>query len=82
MPKPTVTQMQSKLHEIYPELGNEPLFIIRGQDICAPTIIELYMDLAREKGVEPAFSLKVLNRAREFRDWQQAHNEVLKIPDL
>ena len=60
---------------------DEPVFLIRGQDINAPYAIEVWADLAERNGAAP----KIVQMARDHADlvanWQ-ANNDIAKIPDL
>lgn len=68
---------------------DEPIFIIRGKDSLAPTIIDLYdliyMSTAKVQGVEEHKAMEFSDGVREIydevREYQHAHADVVKVPD-
>ena len=59
---------------------DEPVFVIRAQDIAAPVIVELYaLHLTTLHGVRPEKVESARKVAREMRRWQQTHD--VKLPD-
>lgn len=61
--------------------GDEPVFIIRAQDILAQEAVFEYGALAAERGASEEFVESVRRRESEIRDWQQAHPDSVKVPD-
>lgn len=62
---------------------DEPVFLIRGQDKCAPAAIRAYADFAQLTGADP----EVCQATRAFADyieytWQGRPNPDPKIPDV
>jgi len=66
------------LQEGIPE--EEPVFVIRGQDVCAPETLDRYADLAEVVGAGPAFVSAVRAHADRMREWQRT--VARKVPDL
>jgi hypothetical protein len=63
---------------------DEPLFVLRAQDVIAPIIVELYaVHLAGRRGqggqVNQAKVESVRKAARAMRVWQESH--PTKVPD-
>ncbi len=70
------------LGETSTAFGNdEPVFLIRGQDICAPAAIATYAEMARLAG-----SAEIADRAAEWADrvraWQASPEGRIRRPDL
>lgn len=63
---------------IIPE--DEPVFIIRGQDLLGPEILRKYAYAARRVGAEDDIIQAVLDHAEAMEEWQLEH--VVKVPDL
>lgn len=59
---------------------DEPVFVIRGQDILAPQAVAHYAALARKLGLEH-FAQEVEARAVELMRWQAANASRVKVPD-
>lgn len=61
--------------------SDEPLFLIRAQDIAAVPAVKAYMERARDTGA----SRKMLNGVQDsivaITEWQAANPERLKVPD-
>lgn len=83
---------KDKYVEIKEALGipeDEPIFIIRGKDSLAPTMIDLYdllyMSTAKTQGVEAAAAMEFSDGIRAVYDevfsYQREHPEFVKVPD-
>lgn len=63
---------------------DEPIFIIRGQDILAVAAIARYRNLAavieKERPIEDWFA-SLDQQIEEFKKWQEDHPRLVKIPD-
>lgn len=59
---------------------DEPVFLIRGKDICAPATLEKWCEEARKYGVDQSMIDKVQSHADYIRVWQ-IENES-KVPDM
>jgi hypothetical protein len=58
---------------------DEPLFVLRAQDIIAPTIVELYALHCAGARVNQEKVDRVRRAARAMRMWQQMHGA--RLPD-
>jgi hypothetical protein len=56
--------------------GNEPLFVLRGQDTLAPLVVEFWAKLAFQKGVPLAKRLEARRLADQMKRWPER-----KVPD-
>ena len=59
---------------------NEPVFLIRGQDLAAPEALRAYAVLAHSKGASIELVAATLGHARQMEAWQRL--VAPKIPDL
>lgn len=59
---------------------NEPVFLIRGQDLAAPGTLDDYADRAESLGASEEMVQSVREHAESMRRWQQDHVEG-KVPD-
>lgn len=59
---------------------NEPVFLIRGQDVVAPDVVEFWATKAHEAGVDSRMVEAARKHASRMRRWQAEHGS--KIPDL
>lgn len=59
---------------------NEPVFLIRGQDLAAPDTLREWAKLAHQNGADNAIINKVLDHARAMEKWQR--EVARKTPDL
>ena len=48
----------------------EPVFLIRGQDVCGPETLRRWADLNEQKGGDPLLSLAVKKQALTMEMWQ------------
>ena len=75
--RPDYNRIQDPDHLI-PE--NEPVFIIRGQDIAGPDTLRIWAALATARGARSDITRAALSQADTMEQWQLIH--VKKIPDL
>lgn len=76
-------------HDVYPQvkqlLGiqeDEPIFILRAQDIVTVSTIHAYAMYAKEAGQEDEAWLEhVRADASEFSEWQAENADRVKLPD-
>lgn len=59
---------------------DEPVFLIRGQDIAAPITLRYWATAARHHGASQDIIDLVVEHAQEMERWQLAHGA--KTPDL
>lgn len=59
---------------------DEPVFLLRGQDIVAPQTVEFWAQFAEEAGAAPDIVSAALRQAREMKNWQKEHG--YKVPDM
>lgn len=59
---------------------DEPVFLIRGQDMNAPAALRRYAALAQESGASRDLIDKVVDHAEAMERWQEIHG--FKVPDL
>ena len=59
---------------------NEPVFLVRAQDILAPEIMRLWAMLHRVQGGDPHMSELVEKHAEKTKQWQGTHG--CRIADL
>ena len=57
--------------------ADEPVFILRAQDINAPEIIAEYS----ERCTNPELAGATEELAKSFFDWQQKNEDRIKVPD-
>jgi len=60
---------------------DEPVFLLRGKDICAPEIIERWAYVAGQAGASKTITDAALYQAQAMREYQQGLGEC-KIPDM
>lgn len=61
---------------------DEPIFVLRGKDILAASIIAQYHTQFQKHGPDnSAFLTQVSNRLKEFQDWQNANTNRVRYPD-
>lgn len=75
----TPTDRNRRIFREATEAG-EPVFVIRAKDRHAPSAILAYATIASESGDEFASALDEL--VNEVEDWQAAHPDAVKTPDL
>jgi hypothetical protein len=59
---------------------DEPVFLIRGQDLAAPDALRAYAKLAHKAGAANDVITATLDQARRMEDWQRTR--ARKTPDL
>ncbi len=59
---------------------NEPVFLLRGKDVCAPAAIEAWCAIARKYGVEDEMIKAAARHANLMREWQA--NVEKQVPDM
>lgn len=70
-------RIQDPEHKI-PE--DEPVFVLRAQDICAPPTVMVWAYMAELAGADPNIVLAAHNQVANMITWQQRHGR--KIPDM
>ena len=64
--------------ELIPE--DEPVFLLRGQDIAAPATLCFWANKVEANGGDPKIIASARSQARDMRLWQEKHGG--KVPDL
>lgn len=59
---------------------DEPVFLLRAQDVAAPDTVEYWEILARRAGARKNITDAAKNQAEAMREWQREHG--MKIPDM
>lgn len=59
---------------------DEPVFLIRGQDIAGPTTVLCWANLAEKYGASKEIVESAKLQAKLMADWHQSHGS--KVPDL
>jgi len=59
---------------------DEPVFLIRGRDLCAPVTLEHYASLVESRGGQKEWIRAVRTQARAMRSWQKTISP--KMPDM
>ena len=65
------------LHGKIPE--DEPVFLVRGQDACAPATMRFWAAENNRRGGNPVFSNQLVEHALRCEEWQRTH--VCKLAD-
>lgn len=60
---------------------DEPIFVLRGQDLVAPLAIEYWGVQARNHHSPNMKVEEAMQDAQNFRNWQAAHPKQVKYPD-
>lgn len=58
----------------------EPVFLLRAQDVTAPSVVETWAIRAREFGATSNIVESAKKQADAMRQWQREHG--MKIPDM
>jgi len=58
----------------------EPVFLIRAQDVTAPEIVQHWADLAAARGASNEIVMSAREQAMRMVDWQRLQR--VKIPDM
>lgn len=59
---------------------DEPVFLLRAQDVTAPAVVEYWVMKARDAGALKNITEAAKNQAEAMREWQREHG--IKIPDM
>lgn len=59
---------------------DEPVFVIRGQDLVAPAVLRFYADQAEAIGASAELVARVRGHAETMEKWQR--DVARKVPDL
>jgi hypothetical protein len=59
---------------------DEPVFLLRAQDIVAPFAVDAWADKAEQRGAAPEIVEKAREQARRMRQW--GTDRGAKLPDL
>lgn len=70
-------RIQDPLQKIH---VNEPVFLIRGQDLAAPEALRQYALEAHRQGADNDLIIATLDQARAMEKWQR--EKTRKTPDL
>jgi len=60
--------------------SNEPVFLLRAQDITAPLVVEFWADRAEKAGALPNIVAAARRQAFDMKTWQHLH--PAKVPDM
>jgi len=60
---------------------DEPVFILRAQDIVAPRVVVRWAHLADQAGAPHAKVQGALELAKQMADWQANNRDRVKVPD-
>jgi len=59
---------------------DEPVFLIRGQDVLGPVTLEFWANKLKQRGGDPKMEKMVRDHADAMMDWQ--NKNTCKLPDL
>ena len=59
---------------------DEPVFLLRAQDVCAPFAVKEWVFQAERHGVDGHMVEAAKKQAEVMQDWQRQHR--MKIPDM
>lgn len=59
---------------------DEPVFLLRAQDIVAPEVVEMWAVAAHNVGAKDNIIQHAYEHAQSMRKWQKEHR--VKIPDM
>lgn len=59
---------------------DEPVFLVRGQDVMCPSLIEAWARGVHNRGGDPEVVQAAMQYADEVRGWQQTNGS--KVPDV
>lgn len=60
---------------------DEPVFIIRAQDLTAVPTLQAYMVLCEEPGNDPSHLEGIRQELKRFETWQMENRALVKRPD-
>lgn len=59
---------------------DEPVFLLRAQDVAAPAVVEYWCHLARRHGAESNILEAARSQVDAMLDWQREHG--MQVPDM
>lgn len=59
---------------------DEPVFLLRAQDVIAPGLVSIWADIADVIGADQAIVNAAREQSIEMRKWQSIHKS--KVPDM
>ena len=59
---------------------DEPVFLMRATDTCAPLVVDIWAALAEAEGADDKIVSAAREQAKSMRRWQAEHG--CKIPDM
>jgi hypothetical protein len=59
---------------------DEPVFLLRGQDILAPFVVDSWATIAENRGASPHIVEAAREQARRMREW--GFHRGAKVPDM
>jgi hypothetical protein len=62
-------------------LRDEPVFVLRAQDVMAPYILRHYIYKAQKTDCDEAFLEELQQILIRFEKWQKEYRSLLKLPD-
>jgi len=60
---------------------DEPIWVLRGQDLCTPQTIRAWAAGANARGAPYAKVQEASRNADEIEQWQRDHPDRVKLPD-
>lgn len=60
--------------------ADEPVFLLRAQDVCAIPALEAWIARAKAEAVDPRMVDAALAQVEKMRDWQAEH--PVQVPDM
>ncbi len=60
---------------------DEPVFLIRAKDVCAPEAVEAWAAIAQSEGADPVIVRTARLHAERMREWQNKTG-LAKVPDI
>lgn len=60
--------------------ADEPVFLVRGQDVAAPATLRAWTRIAADHGADADILDRVRRHADSMEDWQQTR--AFKVPDV
>lgn len=61
--------------------GDEPVFILRAQDLLAPEIVRNWADVAQAQDVSRGKVTEAFALAERMEEWAEEHRNTAKLPD-
>lgn len=65
-----------------PIAEDEPVFLLRAKDFCAPEAVRAYARLLMEVKASHKMIAAVGEWANRMQQWQMDHQNVVKVPDV